>query len=87
MSKYREASARDNIGSSSAEARINSRGMVSKTPSWPKKVPIVLIASLGMFTLAVGFILTGQLMGGPLPGSATITAPLARTVEPVVPPP
>jgi uncharacterized protein involved in exopolysaccharide biosynthesis/Mrp family chromosome partitioning ATPase len=82
LSKYREASARDNIGASSPEARIISRGIVSNTPSWPKKVPTVLIASLGMFTLVVGFILTGQLMGGPLPASAAV----ARTVEPVAPP-
>jgi polysaccharide biosynthesis transport protein len=87
LAKYREATARDNVGASSPEARIISRGIVSNTPSWPKKVPTVLIASLGMFTLAVGFILTGQLMGGPLPASATVAAPLARTVEPVVPPP
>ena len=87
LAKYREATARDNIGASSPEARIISRGIVSNTPSWPKKMPTVLIASLGMFTLAVGFILTGQLMGGPLPASAAVTAPVARTVEPVVPPP
>jgi uncharacterized protein involved in exopolysaccharide biosynthesis/Mrp family chromosome partitioning ATPase len=87
LSKYREASARDNIGSSSPEARIISRGIVSKTPSWPKKVPTVLIASLGKFTLAVGFILTGQLMSGPLPVSPAVPAPVARMIEPVAPPP
>lgn len=86
LSKYREASARDNIGASSPEARIISRGIVSNTPSWPKKVPTVLIASLGMFTLVVGFILTGQLMGGPLPASAAVAPPVTRTVEPVAPP-
>jgi succinoglycan biosynthesis transport protein ExoP len=74
LAKYREATARDNIGASSPEARIISRGIVSSTPSWPKKVPTVLIASLGMFTLAVGFILTGQLMNGPLPAPAYATA-------------
>ena len=51
LAKYREATARDNVGASSPEARIISRGIVSNTPSWPKKVPTVLIASLGMFTL------------------------------------
>jgi uncharacterized protein involved in exopolysaccharide biosynthesis/Mrp family chromosome partitioning ATPase len=87
LAKYREATARDNIGASSPEARIISRGIVSNTPSWPKKIPTVLIASLGMFTLAIGFILTGQLMGGPLPASAVVTPPAARTVDPVAPPP
>ncbi|MPZ40344.1 MAG: lipopolysaccharide biosynthesis protein [Rhizobiales bacterium] len=79
LAKYREATARDSIGASSPEARIISRGIVSTTPSWPKKIPTVLIASLGMLTLAVGFILTGQLMNAPLPVPATspVTAPPA----------
>jgi uncharacterized protein involved in exopolysaccharide biosynthesis/Mrp family chromosome partitioning ATPase len=95
--KYREASARDNLGASSPEARIISRGIVSTTPSWPKKLPTVLVAAFGMFTLAVGFILTGQLMNGPLPpraampvaGSASIVAPasgLDAPAEPIAPP-
>ena len=84
LAKYREATARDNIGASSPDARIISRGIVSNTPSWPKKLPTVLIASLGMFTLAVGFILTGQLMSGPLPtpASAPATLPSAPAVQP-----
>jgi len=85
LAKYREATARDNVGASSPEARIISRGIVSNTPSWPKKVPTVLIASLGMFTLAVGFILTGQLMSGPLPTPASAYAPVAQTFEPAAP--
>jgi succinoglycan biosynthesis transport protein ExoP len=72
LAKYREAAARDNIGASTPEARIISRGFVSNTPSWPKKGPTVLVAALGMFTLAVGFILTGQLMSASLPARATV---------------
>src|SRR5262245_8629747 len=87
LAKYREATARDNIGASSPEARIISRGIVSGTPSWPKKIPTVLVAALGMFTLAVGFILTGQLMGGPLPATAVVAAPVAMAAEPAAPPP
>ena len=85
LGKYREATARDNVGASSPDARIISRGIVSSTPSWPKKVPTILIASLGMFTLAVGFILTGQLMSGPLPAaaSAPATLPGAAVAQPV----
>lgn len=85
LGKYREATARDNIGATSPEARIISRGIVSSTPSWPKKIPTILIASLGMFTLAVGFILTGQLMSGPLPAraAAAATVPSAAAAQPV----
>jgi uncharacterized protein involved in exopolysaccharide biosynthesis/Mrp family chromosome partitioning ATPase len=67
LARYREAIARDNVGASSPEARIISRGFVSNTPSWPKKLPIVLVAAFGMFMVAVGFVLTGQLMSGPPP--------------------
>ena len=65
LAKYREATARDSIGAVVARMRASSRAaIVSNTPSWPKKLPTVLIAALGMFTLAVGFMLTGQLMNG-----------------------
>ena len=70
LRKYREATARDSIGAASPDARIISRPIVSNTPSWPKKLPTVLIAALGMFTLSMGFILTGQLMGGRRPRAA-----------------
>jgi polysaccharide biosynthesis transport protein len=36
LAKYREASARDNIGAASPEARIISRAVVSTTPAYPK---------------------------------------------------
>jgi exopolysaccharide transport family protein len=64
LAKYREASTRDSIGAGSPDARIISRAVVSNTPSWPKKLPTVLIAALGMFVLSAGFVLTGQLLGG-----------------------
>ncbi|MGH6770830.1 MAG: GumC family protein [Xanthobacteraceae bacterium] len=64
LAKYREATARDSIGAASPDARIISRGIVSTTPSWPKKLPTVLIAAFSMFTLSAGFVLTGQLLGG-----------------------
>lgn len=70
LARYREAIARDNIGASSPEARIISRGFVSNTPSWPKKLPIVLVAAFGMFMVAVGFVLTGALMRGAPPAMA-----------------
>lgn len=88
LAKYREATARDNVGASSPDARVISRGIVSTTAAWPKKIPTVLIASLGMFTLAVGFILTGQLMNAPQPLSAApaiVSAPsVTRAVEPAL---
>jgi polysaccharide biosynthesis transport protein len=64
LAKYREATARDSLGVLPAEARIISRAIVSNTPAFPKKVPIVLIATLATLLLAAGFITTGELLAG-----------------------
>ncbi len=64
LAKYREATARDSIGAASPDARVISTATPSNLPSWPKKLPTVLVAALGMFALAVGFVLTGELLSG-----------------------
>src|SRR3984893_18758502 len=78
LAKYREASARDSIGSAAPDARIISSAVVSNTPSWPKKVPIILVAALAMFTLSPAFVVTGELLRTlPMQGSAGIPTPVA----------
>jgi polysaccharide biosynthesis transport protein len=64
LAKYREASARENLGTAPTEARIISHAAVSNTPHFPKKLPIVLIAALVTFLLAAGFVTTGELLAG-----------------------
>ncbi len=64
LAKYREATARDSIAAAPADARIISRAVVSNIPYFPKKMPIVLIAALGMFSLSSAFVVTGALMSG-----------------------
>jgi uncharacterized protein involved in exopolysaccharide biosynthesis/Mrp family chromosome partitioning ATPase len=78
LSKYRETTARDSIAAAPADARIISRPVVSTTPFFPKKVPTVVIATLGTFILMTGFVMTGALVGSGVP-----LAP-ARA-EPVIP--
>jgi polysaccharide biosynthesis transport protein len=70
LAKYREATTRDSIGAGSPDARIISTAIVSNTPSWPKKVPTVLIAALGTFALTIAFIVSGQLLSGQAAGVA-----------------
>jgi len=70
LAKYREATTRDSIGAGSPDARIISTAIVSNTPSWPKKLPTVLIAALGTFALVVAFTLSGQLLAGQLSTAA-----------------
>jgi polysaccharide biosynthesis transport protein len=64
LAKYREASARDSLGAAPGDARVISRAVVSNTPYFPKKLPIVLIATLATLFLAAGFITTGELLAG-----------------------
>ncbi|EJW09532.1 lipopolysaccharide biosynthesis [Rhodovulum sp. PH10] len=62
LAKYREATARENIGQTPADARIISRGIVSNTPFFPKKLPIVLVATLATLMISTGLLTAGELM-------------------------
>ena len=81
LAKYREATARDSIGAASPDARIISAAAVSNTPSWPKKLPTILVAALAMFVLSSGFVLSNELLGAlpmqatPLPTPAPLPMP------------
>ena len=70
LAKYREANTRENIEAAPADGRIISRATVSNTPAYPKKLPIVLIATLATLLLTSGAIATGELL--------RMTAPRAR---------
>ncbi len=63
LAKYREAIARDNL-SPPGDARVISPAAVSNTPYFPKKLPIVLIATLATLLVCAGFITTGELLAG-----------------------
>lgn len=84
LGKYREASTRESIDSAPAEGRIISRAVVSNTPAYPKKLPIVLIATLATLLLSSGLVVTGELLRQTAPRAiATLAQPRARQ-EPVV---
>jgi uncharacterized protein involved in exopolysaccharide biosynthesis len=83
LAKYREATARENLDTVPADARIISRAVVSNTPAYPKKLPIVVIATLATFLLCAGFIVTGELLRMASPPTRLI-APLMRR-EPAPP--
>src|SRR5450432_818281 len=62
LAKYREANTRENIDAAPADGRIISRASVSNMPAYPKKLPIVLIATLATLMLTAGAIVTGELL-------------------------
>lgn len=72
MQRYREAVARDTLNATPADARIISRAVEPTEPSFPKKVPVVLIATLATFFIALATIVTRELLNGdskPLPAA------------------
>jgi succinoglycan biosynthesis transport protein ExoP len=80
LAKYREANTRENIDAAPAEGRIISRAVVSNTPAYPKKLPIVLIATLATLVLSAGVIVTGELLRvtAPRAVAALAAAPVLR---------
>src|ERR1700674_4018231 len=87
LAKYREANTRENIDAAPADGRIISRASVSNTAAYPKKLPIVLIATLATLMLSAGAIVTGELLRMTAPrataavvsSTATARAPLPTT--------
>src|SRR5579872_1576417 len=91
LAKYREATTRENIDAAPADGRIISRASVSNTPAYPKKLPIVLIATLATLMLTCGTIVTGELLRMTIPRAAAAfssvpVAPGTPATEAVAPP-
>ena len=86
LSKYREASARDSINAAPPEARIISRASPAIKPSYPQKLPSVLIAALAAFMLSSGFTVTGALLAPPASPSGYAYAPASYAAGSYAPP-
>ncbi len=91
LAKYREATTRESIDTTPSDGRIISRGFVSNTPAYPKKLPIVLISTLAMLMLSSGVIVTGELLRMTAPRAVAALAAASRTaavarIEPVAEP-
>ncbi len=89
LAKYREANTRENIETGPADGRIISRASVSNTPAYPKKLPIVLIATLATLLLTTGAIVTGELLRMTAPRASAVFAstrtPVAAPAPPLAP--
>src|SRR6202045_5233575 len=85
LAKYREANTRENIDAAPADGRIISRAIVSNTPAYPKKLPIVLIATLATLMLSGGAIVTGELLRVTAP-RASVAFTASRRPEPELAP-
>src|SRR5882757_8043074 len=81
LAKYREANTRENIDAAPADGRIISRAIVSNTPAYPKKLPVVLLATLATFLLSTGLIVTGALLRMTAPRAAPAAIPPAAAAR------
>lgn len=92
LAKYREANTRETIDTAPTDGRIISRAIVSNTPAYPKKLPIVLIATIATLLLSSGVVVTGELLRQTAPRAVAAVLPSRATVrqepaaEPVVEP-
>jgi polysaccharide biosynthesis transport protein len=85
LAKYREANTRENIDAAPADGRIISRASVSNAPAYPKKLPIVLIATLATLLLSAGTVATGELLRMTAPRlMAPRAEPVVASVRPVI---
>ena len=85
LAKYREANTRENIEAAPADGRIISRATVSNTPAYPKKLPIVLIATLATLLLTSGAIATGELLRMTAPRAPAAASPeVVREIAPEI---
>ncbi len=86
LAKYREANTRETIDTAPTDGRIISRAIVSNTPAYPKKLPIVLIATLATLLLSSGLVVTGELLRQTAPRAAAVLTPAILRQEPIVTP-
>jgi uncharacterized protein involved in exopolysaccharide biosynthesis len=92
LAKYREANTRETIDTAPTDGRIISRAIVSNTPAYPKKLPIVLIATIATLLLSSGVVVTGELLRQTAPRAVAAVFPAQApvrqeaTVQPVVKP-
>lgn len=86
LAKYREANTRETIDTAPTDGRIISRAMASNTPAYPKKLPIVLIATIATLLLSSGVVVTGELLRQTAPRVAVAMGPAQAPVrrEPIV---
>ena len=64
LAKYREALARQNALSTPGDARIISRAFEPVEPSFPKKLPVIIFATIAGFVLSLGFVIASELLSG-----------------------
>ncbi|KQS63455.1 chain-length determining protein [Rhizobium sp. Leaf371] len=89
LSRYREASSRTGASAAPADARVISSAVAPTEASFPKILPITIVAGLAAFLLSCVVILLQELFSGRAlrPVGAPVPVPLAVATQPVPPTP
>lgn len=77
MLRYREAIARDTQNATPADARVISRAIEPTEPSFPKKIPTMIVATLATFLVALATVVSRELLNGNA-GAPTGSGPQRR---------
>jgi uncharacterized protein involved in exopolysaccharide biosynthesis len=87
LTRFRDAASRDGDNSVAADARIVSNAIVPTNPSFPKKLPIILIATLSMFALSLFFTLIKALLSDHVYARRAVEMPMYQNPGyPMIPP-
>lgn len=62
--KYQEALARESVKASPADARVIQRALAPQAPSFPKKLPITIFATVAALVLSAGSVVSIELLSG-----------------------
>lgn len=89
LSRYREASSRTGASAAPADARVISSAVEPTEASFPKILPITIVAAMAAFLLSCVVIMLQELFSGRAlrPVGAPVPAPLAVSTQPVPPVP
>jgi succinoglycan biosynthesis transport protein ExoP len=86
LGRFREASARDTDYGAPPDARIVSRAVAPRIPSFPKKLPIVALATFAALMLSLGTIVSVELLGSkPTAGFGLLAQQRSGAGRPVAP--
>ncbi|WP_197028294.1 Wzz/FepE/Etk N-terminal domain-containing protein [Bosea sp. 117] len=76
LGRYRDAASREDPASVQPDARIISRAAPALEPTFPKKVPIILIVTLGTFLLIASLSVGSAIFGAPAPTGPSTPSPV-----------
>ncbi len=85
MTRYRDAVARDAKDAVPADARVIATATPPATPSFPKKVPIILVSTVSTLLVGAAIVVTRELLSGrAFVGAGRLPASPAAQISPVM---